>query len=251
MFGSGKKIQALESQLRDAEEKLDKVTREKNDLDQQLSSARGKISELEAKFEDFDLEQLKDQARAIQAEFTGLRDLYAKKISDFEAEKEGKEEEFARESAIARRNLQTEIDNNRRENEAYVSDTVRRFSESYNFYLNQIRLLMDALGDVATQTGQALFAGASEGQDLMLTMGQEMSSKLNAQTDDLRGEEDAGLILISNAENVESTISQEAEELAEGAEEAAEDVIEKVEAVEETVAETVEETVEDASAVTF
>lgn len=42
-----------------------------------------------------------------------------------------------------RRNLDNEISESKRANEAYVSDTVKRFGESYNYYLHQIKLLSE------------------------------------------------------------------------------------------------------------
>ena len=61
MFGS-KKIQELEAQLREAQEKLAKETSEKNELAQGLEGANRKIAELEAQLNDFDLEQAKEAA---------------------------------------------------------------------------------------------------------------------------------------------------------------------------------------------
>ena len=209
MFGSGK-IQMLQSQLRDAEDRLDKVTREKDSLAQQLSAANAKIAQLESQLEDFDLEQLKEQAKASHAEYEGLKELYARKVKEFDDTKEEKEQAFARESALSRHNLENEIRDNREANRAYVSGTVRQFSESYNYYLNQIKLMMDALGDVAARTGEKLFSGIDESQNLMLSIGQEMSEKLNAETDGLRDEE-KGLVLIANAEAVDSQLPQEVE----------------------------------------
>ena len=246
MFGSGK-IQMLQSQLRDANDRLDRVAREKSDLEQQLSAAavkfsdleqkftaaNEKISELESKLADFDLEKLKEEARTSQAEFEGLKDLYSRKVKEFDDTLEEKEQAFAREAAVSRHNLENEIHDNREANQAYVSGAVRRFSESYNFYLNQIRLLMDALGEVAARTGESLFSGIDENKDPMLTIGQEISARLTAETDDLRSEE-KGLVLIANAEDIDNQLTPAVDSFASEAEE--EDTPYSTEYLEETEA---------------
>ena len=72
MFG-GKKVQELEAQIRELQEKLSRETTEKADLAQQLESANRRISEMESQLNDFDLERLKEEARASHAEFEGLK----------------------------------------------------------------------------------------------------------------------------------------------------------------------------------
>ena len=166
-------------------------------LEHNLAEAHSSISELEAKLTDTDLEQMKAQVKDTEIELEGIRNLYNRKIKEFEDSIAEKEEDFARDDAIMRRDLDNEISENRRANEAYVSDTVKRFSESYNYYLNQIKLFMDALGQVAVETGQALFSEGLADGDLRTSIGRSMVARLQVDTDPLRSD-DNGMVLIGN-----------------------------------------------------
>ena len=150
MFGS-KKIQELEARVRELTDSLSKQQAENADLTQQLDSARSRIASMEAQLMDFDLEQAKEQAKASQAEYEGLKELYTRKTREFDEYKEGEEQRFARDQALQRHNLENEIRDNRQANQDFVTNTVKTFGESYNYYLNQIKVLMDALGNVATR----------------------------------------------------------------------------------------------------
>ena len=168
-------------------------------LEHNLSEAQSSISKLEAKLTDTDLEQMKAQVRDTQVELEGIRNLYNRKIKDFEDSLAEKEEAFARNNEILRRNLDNEIQESRCANEAYVSDAVKRFSESYNYYLNQIRLFTDALSQVAAETGQALFSGGLADGDLRSSIGRSMVARMQADTDLLRSDDNA-MVLIGNQE---------------------------------------------------
>ena len=252
MFGS-KKIQELEARLSELQGKLDAESSEKSSLAQQLESANGKIAELEAQLNDFDLERLKEEAKTSLAEYEGLRELYARKNREFDENVEAEEENFAREQAIKRHNLENEIRDNRQANEDYVSNTVKTFSESYNYYLNQIKVLMDALGDVATRTGEALFSG--ENDDLKARFGNQMREVLKSGTDTLSRDE-GDLILIGYADEATAPAAEAEEEVAEDpvedvVDEAAEDDIDEIIAAaieegEKEAEEAVEESVEEA-----
>jgi chromosome segregation ATPase len=196
----------LESQLSDVDQELKSVTEsldrangDKQELEEKLSASEAKLQELESQLTDVDLEQLKEEARISHAEFEGLRNLYSRKVKEFEDTLEEKEQNFAKEDALKRYNLENEIVDNRKANQAYVADRVKRFGESYNYYLNQIKVLMDALGDIAIHTGSALFTEEYEGRNLMTTIGQEMVDRLKSETNVLRGDEnDSGVVLIGN-----------------------------------------------------
>ena len=234
MFGRGK-IQMLQSQLNDANDKLDRLTREKTDLEQKLASAASRISELESRLADSELEQLKEEVRTSQAEYEGLKDLYTRKFKEFNDTREEKEQEFAREAAVERHNLEKEIHGSRQSNQDYMSGAVKHFTESYNYYLNQIKLLMDALGDVAAHTGETLFAEPRE--DLKVSMGQEMAAKLQTATASLRSEE-SGLVLIASAKDAENQSKPEIEGFA--SEETAADAAEMAANATEAAADTAE-----------
>lgn len=207
MFGK-EKIQALETQVRELNRKVDQLEKEKGDLTRQLTSARQKAAELESQLENRDLDQLKEEVLTSKAEFEGLKDLYARKIQAFDEAKEEKEQAFAREAALERHNLENEIRDHRQANQEYVRNTVQTFSESYHYYLNQIKLMMDALGDVASRTGEALFAEPND--DLKAKFGQQLAFKLKSDAEALR--HDTGdLVLIGNAEE-EKTLAEQPEE---------------------------------------
>ena len=215
MFGSSK-IRNLEDQLSSLNEKWQQTVQERDSLRQQLEAARQRIGEMENQLRDTDLEQLKAQEKATIAEYEGLKDLYARKIQAFDASKEEQEQAFAREAALQRHNLENEIRDNRQASQDYVSSTVKTFSESYNYYLNQIKLLMDALGDVAARTGEALFSESND--DLKAKIGQQMADKLKAETDPLRSD-NGDLILIGTVEEPEELEEPEEPEESEEAEE--------------------------------
>ena len=177
MFGS-KKIQELEARVAELTESLSKQQAENASLTQQLDSARSRIAGMEAQLNDFDLERAKEDARASQAEYEGLKELYTRKTREFDEFKEGEEQRFARDQALQRHNLENEIRDNRQANQEYVANTVKTFGESYNYYLNQIKVLMDALGNVATRTGAALFQG--ENADLRSSFGHQMRDLLKS-----------------------------------------------------------------------
>ena len=197
MFGSSK-VQALEAKIRELDRNLEQAAKEKTDLEQQLAAAKRRAAELEAQLADTDLEQLKEEVRSSKAEFEGLKELYAKKIQAFDNTKEEKEQEFARQAAIERYNLDNEIRDNRQANQEYVRKTVQTFGESYNYYLSQIKLLMDALGDVASRTGEALFAEPTE--DLKAKFGEQMVDKLRIDTGTLRSDDGDKLLIGSTEE---------------------------------------------------
>ena len=191
MFGK-KQIQALESEVQALQSKLTQATQEKNSLTEQLAAANRRIAELEAQFQDYDADRIREEAQALKAEYEGLRDLYRQKNQEFDDSRDEKEQAFARDQALQRHNLENEIRDNRQANQDYVSKTVRTFGQSYNYYLGQIKTLMDALSNVAAQTGETLFAG--ENADLRDRFGTKMQEYLKAGEDDFEahdsGEDD-------------------------------------------------------------
>ena len=205
MFGS-KKIQELEARVQELTESLSKRESENADLTQQLDSAKSRIAEMEAQLNDFDLEQAKEAAKASRAEFEGLKDLYTRKNREFDEFKEEEEQRFARDQALQRHNLENEIRDNRQANQEYVANTVKTFGESYNYYLNQIKVLMDALGNVATRTGAALFSG--ENADLRNSFGHQMRDLLKSGVDAFG---DEGEDLVVEAEDVPEVVDESAD----------------------------------------
>ena len=177
MFGK-KQIQELEAQLQTTREELNQATSENASLREQLEAANRQIAALKDQLHDFDLEKEKETAAALKAEYEGLRNLYKQKNQEFDDSREEKEQTFARDQAIQRHNLENEIRDNRQANQDYVANTVRTFGESYNYYLNQIKVLMDALGSVAAQTGEALFS--QENADLKARFDSKMRGALKS-----------------------------------------------------------------------
>ncbi len=232
MFGS-KKIQELEDKVRELTESLGRQQSENASLTQQLDTASSRIREMEAQLKDFDLERAREEAKASRAEFEGLKDLYTRKNREFDEYKEEEEQRFARDQALQRHNLENEIRDNRQANQDYVTSTVKTFGESYNYYLGQIKVLLDALGNVATRTGETLFAGGNA--DLRASFGHQMRDLLKSGVDAFNDEEEE---LVVEAEDVPEV----AEEAAEPAPEAAEEVGEAAGDADEEPLEPLEET---------
>ena len=196
MFGSGK-VAALESQIRELKEKLESTTRRKTELEKELSESKKRIADLEKQVSESELEQLKRQAKESMAEYEALKELYSKKVRNFDSSHEEKEADFAREAALERFNLETEIIQNRKASEEHVSKTVETFADTFQYYLNQIRLLTEALGKVASKTGQKLFS--TDLEDLKMNFGLEMADELKSETDTLQ-HESGNLILIGTSD---------------------------------------------------
>ena len=191
MFGS-KKSQIFEAQANELKKKLEQEIKHSKELESQLQNAKEKISSLEKQIADSEQETLKRELNASKAEYEGLKDLYVRKNQEFDDSVGQREEEFARNAARQRKDLENEISDNRQENREYVTGAIQSFSESYNYYLNQIRVLMDALSDVATKTGKALFTG--EADDLKANFGLSMAEEIRSRTDALRNH--AGDVLL-------------------------------------------------------
>ena len=159
MFGSGK-IKELEARLSSMRNKLDSVEKEKKDALQQLTDAKGRIQDLERQLAESEGTELKNQARKTIVEYEGLKDLYMQKNRELDESRESVEEGFAREAATKRHDLEEEIRTNREDNQTMVTETVKTFAGSYQYYLDQIRVLMDALSQAAKETGDSLFEGS-------------------------------------------------------------------------------------------
>ena len=228
MFGS-KKIQELEDKVRELTESLSRQQSENATLTQQLDTASSRIREMEAQLKDFDLERAKEEAKASQAEFEGLKDLYTRKNREFDEYKEEEEQRFARDQALQRHNLENEIRDNRQANQDYVTSTVKTFGESYNYYLGQIKVLLDALGNVATRTGETLFAGGNA--DLRASFGHQMRDLLKSGVDAFADDEEE---LVVEAEDVPEVAEEAVEAAPETAEAVGDAAKEPLESLKET-----------------
>ena len=247
MFGS-KKIQELEAKVRELTDSLSSAQAENASLTQRLDEANSRIAGMEAQLNDFDLERAKEEAKASRAEYEGLKDLYSRKNREFDEFKEEEEQRFARDQALQRHNLENEIRDNRQANQDYVTSTVKTFGESYNYYLNQIKVLMDALGNVATRTGAALFSG--ESADLRTSFGHQMRDLLKSGVDAFDGGEDELVVEAEEAEEavapVEEAVEAVVEDAAEAVEEFADDAVEAVADAGGEAEEALEEAAEEA-----
>ena len=244
MFGK-EKIQALEAKVREWTDRAEHLEKEKADLARQLENARREIADLTRQAAESDVAKAKEQFLASKAEYEGLKELYTKKIQAFEEGREEKEQAFAREAALERHSLENEIRDNRAASQDHVRSTVKSFSESYQYYLSQIKLMMDALGDVAARTGETLFSGEGGG-DLKTRFGQQLAEKIRADVKALRGA-DGDLVLIDSNEKPEEPVCEAAETVCEEACETAEAVCEEACEAAEAAGETVEEVVEEAA----
>ena len=238
MFGKGK-IKELENQLTAMKQKLESAVREKTDLDAQLKSAKDKITELEQKLVDTDLNGLKEKARKTIVEYEGLKDLYQKKNQELDASREGIEEGFAREAAMKRSDLADEIQSQREDNQTMVSETVKTFAGSYQYYLDQVRTLMDALSQAAKETGESLFSGDT--QNIKERFGAKVLEHLRLDRDSLQ--QDTGDLLLIGKEEAPAA-EEAAEEAAEAVSECAEECMEEAAEVVDDAAAAAEEVIE-------
>ena len=188
-------VQELEAQVSELQGKLDacareneKLTQENGKLAQELEAARERIAMFETQPEDAVLKCLRDEALVSKAEYEALKDLYARKSQELNAIMEEKEQKFAKEMARQRAQLEIELRDNRKANEEYVTDSVKTFADSYNYYLSQVKLLMDTLSDVATQTGEDLFTG--ENDDLKMRIGHQIREQLATDAGAMKNEGD-------------------------------------------------------------
>ncbi|MBQ9210753.1 MAG: hypothetical protein IJ153_03555 [Clostridia bacterium] len=237
MFGK-EKIKALEDQLSSARKKMEDTLKDKTTLTEELSStreelqaARERIKSLEEQIAQSESAELKEQARQTIVEYEGLKELYQQKNQEIDATREDIEEGFAREAATKRQDLADEIAQKEEDNRQMIAETVSTFAGSYRYYLDQIRVLMDALSQAAQETGDTLFK--AEQQNIQESFGVRIVERLRSDADTLRKSD--GDKLLIGAEEAKATIE-------EAVEDALQDVVEEVaEAVEETVAEEISE----------
>lgn len=208
-------LQALEAQVAELQGKLDacaqenvRLTQENEKLTQELEAARERAATLEALPEDGLLKCLRDEALVSKAEYEALKELYTRKSQELNAAMEEKEQKFAREMARQRAKLEIELRDNRQASQEYVTDSVKTFSDSYNYYLNQVKLLMDTLSDVATQTGEDLFTG--ENDDLKTRIGHQIREQLDSDADAMKN--DGDLVLFGSAKEEEEANDETAPE---------------------------------------
>ena len=195
MFGS--KAKELESLLVSTKLELEKATEEKKKLEKDLASVKGELKQMKDMVNNSDAAKLEAKAKETIAEYEGLKEMYNQKIRSFDDSKEESEQSFAREAALKRHHLDNEIADTKQASQQFVSETVSTFSETYNYYLNQIKVLMDALSQVAVETGKTLFA--HDADNLKVNFSQQMAETLKSGKDSLAGE-DGDLIVIGASE---------------------------------------------------
>ncbi len=233
----------LGSKLNAANEKileLEESVKDRLDLSRQLEEAKERIQELEQTLKESEGANLKEQARKTIAEFEGLKELYIQKNKEIDSVRESTEEGFAREAAVKRQDLSDEIQHSKEESQQKVAQTVKTFTGSYQYYLDQIRLLMDALCSAARETGETLFESGD--QNLKERFGTRILNHLKSSAESLLPNKgDVRLIGTKEEEAAEA-------EAKEAVEEAAEEVAEETAAEAEEIAETAGETVEEIAA---
>ena len=212
MFGS--KTKELSGLLANTKMDLERMTEEKKALEKELSQTKGKLKELEDLVGNSDIRSLEAKAKATIAEYEGLKEMYNNKIRTFEDSRIEEESNFAREAALQRHNLENEISDNRQASQEFVASTVTAFSETYNYYLNQIKVLMDALSQVAKETGETLFQGDPE--TLKVNFSQRLADALKTGKDTLAGQEGKLIVIGASDEDVDMLEAHSAEMDAEG-----------------------------------
>ena len=237
MFNS--KQREFEMRMEHLKESMDKLGEEKKGVEKDLEKAKARISELEEKLAQTEVESLRKEARETLAEAQGLKELYLRKNEDFDSNMQAESENYAKEEVRARRKFNEELAQQKKDTEEYVGDTVETFGESYNYYLNQIKVLMDALGQVATKTGKHLFSG--EEVDLKTEFGRRMMRALKQEAETLPQEGGNRVLFGAPEEEEEKKEEPKAEEVkAEEAEAPVEEAKEEPEAEAAEVVEAVE-----------
>ena len=214
-------IQELEAKADELQGKLDacaqeneKLTQENGKLTGELEAARERIAMFETKTDDEILKCLRDEALIAKAEYEAVKELYNRKSLELNDAMEEKEQKFAKEIAKQRAKLEIELRDSRQASQDYVTDSVKTFSDSYNYYLSQVKLLMDTLSDVATQTGEELFNG--ENDDLKTRIGHQIREQLATDADAMKNEGD--VLLFGNVKEDEEVKEDAAEEMGGAAE---------------------------------
>lgn len=205
MFGN-KRAQELEVQILETRRKAENAEKEKDELQKQLKSAQDRISDLEKKLAESEGSELKEQADKAIAEYQGLKELYLRKNQELDDTREATEEGFAIEAADKRRELKEEIRVSREDNQKMVSETVQTFASSYQYYLDQVRGLMDAISAAARETGETLFSG--EPQNIKERFGARILEHLQSNAGTLP--QDTGDLLLIGAEEAAAEAPAEA-----------------------------------------
>ena len=167
MFDKKKKIEELEKKVRTYKKEAELADRDKKEIKNALNEAHERIRKLEKELKkaqetpksDYSLEEIKEKVKRSAVDYEGLKELYTEKVKAFEQARESREEEFARETALKRNDLAEELQANRDENQERVRSTVNDFAGRYLYYMDQIRLMMNALNQAAAETGNTLFDG--------------------------------------------------------------------------------------------
>jgi len=253
MFGS--KAKELETALVSTKLELENIKEEKKKLEKDLESTRSELEQVKTMIGNSGVQSLEKKAKETIAEYEGLKSMYSAKIREFEAKKDQEEQRFAREAALKRHHLEDEIADTKQASQQFITSTVDTFGETYHYYLNQIKVLMDALGQVAEKTGQTLFDNDTD--NLKANFSQKLAEALKSGTDTLTSEdgdlivigaseEDVDMLEVRSMEPDEETAAAETEQKAETISKEDEEIIEKDEKnAAETAAEVSREIAED------
>ncbi len=183
------------------QQELTEALNAKSSLDTELGAAKDRLAQLEAIVGDADLVELQEKARETLAQSQGLREMYQEKLRGFEQVKEEEEQKFAKEAASRRYGLENEIRENRQASEDYVARAVGEFNETYNYYFNQIRILMDALSNVARDAGQNLFHG--ESGNLKTNFALQLANELKSGRTALESDREKLIVIGASEEDTE------------------------------------------------
>ena len=200
-------MEGLEKEKKGLQEELSGARDQLQDVQTQLATAQARIAELEKCIAESENVELLEKARQTVVEYEGLKELYLKKNQEIDAVRESTEEGFAREAATKRQDLADEIEQKREDNREMIAETVSTFAGSYRYYLDQIRVLMDALSQAATETGRSLFRGDTAG--LQESFGAKIVERLRDDTGSLpENQGDRLLIGTEEAEEKETSAAE-------------------------------------------
>lgn len=161
----GKKKRELEAQIADLAQRLIEKQEECERVTRELDALKERLD-----LEERTLKELQDACRQKLSDMDG-------KSRQFEYEHAKIIQETQEESDRQRAELEREIKDNREKAGADLSERVRAFSDNYNYYLSQVKLIMDMLTRAAIKTGESFLTDDRDTTELFRN---EMSEGLNS-----------------------------------------------------------------------
>lgn len=147
MFGKAKRIAELEEQLKKIQEELDST---KQLLQNSTDELKAVTEERDNAVRSID-EKAETFAKA-EKECSDLKEIYQKKILDFEEKRDEQDRTLVHEAAIAREELAEELSAKKQESFNQISEKLSLFASNYENYISRIGQLVQALNTAASSS---------------------------------------------------------------------------------------------------